>query len=200
VLDLDTIATRLAATEPRVVLSGDDWRRAAVAELFREGPDGPELLFIRRARHEADPWSGHVGFPGGQSEEGDASLEHTAARETLEELGIDLLGDPACRRLGPLDELRAMARGRALSMVIRPYAFGWRGPAPPELAPNDEVAEAFWAPLSWLTDPARRITYRISRHDNLLELPAVDLGPDNVLWGLTHRMTLDLLERLGLAN
>ena len=44
--------------------------RAAVALVFREGRDGLELLFIKRAEHERDPWSGHIGFPGGRSEPG----------------------------------------------------------------------------------------------------------------------------------
>ena len=29
-------------------------------------PDGPSVLFIERARHPGDPWSGHMAFPGGR--------------------------------------------------------------------------------------------------------------------------------------
>jgi 8-oxo-dGTP pyrophosphatase MutT (NUDIX family) len=64
---------------------GSDVPRAAVALVLRDGAPGEvELLFIRRAEHEKDPWSGHMGFPGGRAEPGDASLEATAVRETLE--------------------------------------------------------------------------------------------------------------------
>ena len=60
----DALTAALAAHRAqRVDTSG---RRAAVALVLRdEGKHGrPELLFIRRAEHEKDPWSGHMGFPG----------------------------------------------------------------------------------------------------------------------------------------
>src|SRR5687767_9515898 len=39
--------------------------RAAVALILRDGKAGIELLFIRRAEHPQDPWSGQMAFPGG---------------------------------------------------------------------------------------------------------------------------------------
>jgi 8-oxo-dGTP pyrophosphatase MutT (NUDIX family) len=66
-------------------------RKAAVALIFRLGEnDVPELLFIKRAEYEGDPWSGQIAFPGGRAEERDGSLAETAIRETREETGIDL--------------------------------------------------------------------------------------------------------------
>ena len=41
-------------------------RRAAVAVILRDAMRGPEVLFIRRAEHPRDPWSGHMAFPGGR--------------------------------------------------------------------------------------------------------------------------------------
>ncbi len=85
----DELARVLGGREPLRV--GIDAPRAAVALVLRDaGPGGIELLFIRRAEHEKDPWSGHMGFPGGRAEPGDAGLEGTAVRETLEETGLDL--------------------------------------------------------------------------------------------------------------
>jgi len=40
--------------------------RAAVAVVLREAEVGLEVLFIHRAEHPDDPWSGHVGLPGGR--------------------------------------------------------------------------------------------------------------------------------------
>ena len=40
-------------------------KRAAVVIGLRDGSAGPEILMIQRAVREGDPWSGHMGFPGG---------------------------------------------------------------------------------------------------------------------------------------
>jgi 8-oxo-dGTP pyrophosphatase MutT (NUDIX family) len=58
--------------------------------MLRERNLGLELLVIRRAENELDPWSGHMALPGGGREPGDESVYDTARRETLEEIGIDL--------------------------------------------------------------------------------------------------------------
>src|SRR5512147_1099599 len=65
-------------------------RVAAVAAVLRQGTDGVELLFIRRAKRRGDPWSGHMAWPGGKREAGDAGLVACAVRETREEVGLDL--------------------------------------------------------------------------------------------------------------
>jgi ADP-ribose pyrophosphatase YjhB (NUDIX family) len=95
--------------------------RAAVALVI--APDGDDLaaLLIERAQHPLDPWSGHMAFPGGRHDAADPSLERTAIRETLEEVGIDLIRDS--RFVAPLDEIRAQARSRDLDMVISPFLF-----------------------------------------------------------------------------
>ncbi|HSD27317.1 MAG TPA: CoA pyrophosphatase, partial [Vicinamibacteria bacterium] len=67
----DDLARALGGREPLRVAGGAP--RAAVALVLRDGgPGGIELLRIRRAEHDLDPWSGHVGFPGGRAEPGDA--------------------------------------------------------------------------------------------------------------------------------
>jgi len=53
-------------------------------------PDTTQLLYIKRAVYEGDRWSGHVAFPGGKADAGDADDGATAVREAREELGIDL--------------------------------------------------------------------------------------------------------------
>lgn len=194
---LAALEASLRDSPPRTIPGADEWSRAAVAAVFATGPGAPELLYILRSRQAGDPWSGQVAFPGGRAEPGDATLVDTAARETFEELGLDLVGDPGCRLLGPLDEIQARTRGRVLPLVIRPHAFVLGGGASRELRRNVEVASAFWVPLPWLTDPARATEHEARSGDLRWRLPAIDLGPGLVLWGLTHRMTLDLLERLG---
>jgi len=127
----------------------------------------------------------------------DGSLVETAARETLEEVGLDVRSAAGCGLVGALDEIQARTSGKMLALVIRPYAFVLQGTERPELRPNAEVDEAFWVPLSHLSDPARATVYEAHHGGTHWRLPAVDLGPRRTLWGLTHRMTLDLLARLG---
>jgi 8-oxo-dGTP pyrophosphatase MutT (NUDIX family) len=170
----------------RVETSG---RRAAVALVLRDGEGGrPELLFIRRAEHEKDPWSGHMGFPGGRAERGDASLAATAVRETLEETGIDLAGDGT--RLGDLDEVRALARGRPVDLVIAPFVFRLSRRA--DGAPSHEVVSLHWIALDRLLDPASRSVLQYEHEKTRLELPCFRID-GLVIWGLTYRMFENLV-------
>ncbi len=50
----------------------------------------PEILFIKRATRVGDKWNGHVALPGGKRDPEDDDDAVTAAREALEEVGIDL--------------------------------------------------------------------------------------------------------------
>ena len=67
--------------------------------MIRSGPEGAEVLLIRRAEREGDPWSGHMAFPGGHIEAGESPLE-AAIRETEEEVGLALARHSTL--LGPL--------------------------------------------------------------------------------------------------
>jgi 8-oxo-dGTP pyrophosphatase MutT (NUDIX family) len=182
VIDWGALGGALAGRAPRV--HDGPGPRAAVALVLREGRQGaPELLFIRRAEHERDPWSGHVGFPGGRAEPGDADLRATAVRETREETRIDLRRDG--ERLGALDELRALARGRPVDLVIAPFVFRLQRPAEGE--PTHEVVSLHWLPLGILLDPAARSVFEYRHEEATLELPCLRAG-NLVIWGLTYRM------------
>jgi 8-oxo-dGTP pyrophosphatase MutT (NUDIX family) len=167
--------------------------RAAVAVIVREAAAGLEILFIRRAEHPDDPWSGQMAFPGGRAEPGDADLADTAARETLEETGIDLRR--AAELLGPLDEVRAMARLRPMDLTITPFVFRLRDPVEPVL--SDEVRSLHWLPLDELLNPELRSTMEYPHREAVLRFPCLRVQ-DLVIWGLTYRMFLGLLERMGL--
>jgi 8-oxo-dGTP pyrophosphatase MutT (NUDIX family) len=179
---LDEIRRALKARHP-AQLSELLPRAAAVAIVLRSGDDGLAALFIRRAEHPADFWSGHVAFPGGRAEPGETSIE-TAMRETAEEVGIDLrrLGE----MLGGLDEIQAVGRGRAMGLSIRPWVFALREP-PPLFTLSEEVASAHWVPLRELLDPARRAPFPYVHEGNELVLPSIRVG-ELTIWGLTYHM------------
>lgn len=166
-------------------------RRAAVLATFRVADDGDlELLLIKRAEYEGDPWSGHVALPGGRHEPHDTSLEDTAVRETREELGIDLRAEG--RVLGTLDDLHP--RTPVLPpILVRPYVAVLERDVP--LVPSSEVAAAFWVPLRALLDPATAVEATVVVRGAERTVPSYRFG-DYTIWGMTERILRDLLARL----
>ena len=181
---------RLLADRHPCQMTLDSRRHAAVAMILRDAPHGPEVLFIERAMHETDPWSGDLGFPGGKIEADDDEPRRAAERETLEEIGFDL--QQACY-LGRLDDLA----GAHLPVVIS--CFVYETGQVDTLSLSEEVAEVFWVPLQTLIDPRRhRLTTVLFRGERL-QRPAIDLrGPGRtVLWGITYRLVCQFLQILG---
>jgi len=190
--DVARLALRLAAHRGRMLELEGAARYAAIALVLRPSDVGePELLMIKRAEVERDPWSGHIACPGGRMDPGDRDLEHTATRETWEETGIDLTVDG--RVLGTLDDISP--RTPALPpIVIRPFVAVVR----PEVTIVDspEVAEAFWVPMSAIREttswgkglvPIRGVGERevdVFRHGQ------------HTVWGLTHRALTQFVELL----
>jgi len=174
------------AARPRTVLPSDPAAppplRAAVALILREGVE-LELLLIKRAISERDPWSGHMALPGGRRDPADVSLLATAVRETAEETGITL--DPDRRFLGPLPEL-APHTPRIPPLVIAPFVFGAEPGVSARPDPR-EVERALWVSLAELRDPSCRETVQISLPGGPRPFPAFRVGGE-VVWGLTYRI------------
>ncbi|HEX4683524.1 MAG TPA: hypothetical protein VH277_12480, partial [Gemmatimonadaceae bacterium] len=61
------LALRLAGRPGRTIELEAPMRHAAIALILRTSSSGePEMLLIRRAEYESDPWSGHIACPGGR--------------------------------------------------------------------------------------------------------------------------------------
>ncbi|MGQ0537671.1 MAG: NUDIX hydrolase [Gemmatimonadaceae bacterium] len=185
--ELRQLSQRAAAYEPRAAETDGDPRRAAVALVFRLGPGKElELLIIRRAERIGDPWSGQMGLPGGGHQAGDATLEDTALRETLEETGIDIRA--AGQVLGSLDEFRP--RTPALPpIIVRPYLAIVR--ADVVLTLNHEVADALWIPLRVLRDPSAQRESLVEVRGAVRTVPSFVLGrgpAPMIVWGMTERI------------
>ena len=70
--DLVHLARALRETPGKAVSDDEPTSWAAIALILRMGAlREPELLMIKRAEAEQDPWSGHVACPGGRREPGD---------------------------------------------------------------------------------------------------------------------------------
>jgi 8-oxo-dGTP pyrophosphatase MutT (NUDIX family) len=190
--DIARLALRLAGRRGRTLELEGAARYAAIALVLRPSAVGePELLMIKRAEIEHDPWSGHIACPGGRMDPTDRDLEHTAIRETWEETGIDLAADG--RILGTLDDITPRTPSLP-PIVIRPFVAAVK----PEVTIVDspEVAEAFWVPVSAIREatswgkgfvPIRGVGERevdVFRHG------------EYTVWGLTHRALTQFVELL----
>ncbi len=161
-------------------------RRAAVLlPLYRR--DGAwHLIYIRRAEHERDRHSGEVGFPGGRWQSADPSCAATALREAEEEIGLPRA---QVELLGELRPLRTVSH-----FLVTPVV--GCVPWPQELRPEPrEVARIFSIPLAWLVGPERHRTrtYPAPDHPEARELVFFDTFDGERLWGVSARITLDLI-------
>jgi 8-oxo-dGTP pyrophosphatase MutT (NUDIX family) len=190
--DVAALARRLAARAGRPIEPDGVARLAAIALVLRASRGGePELLMIKRAEAESDPWSGHIACPGGRMDPVDRDLEQTAIRETWEETGVDL--ERHGRMLGTLDDISPRTP-HLPPLIIRPFV----AVAEPDVSivPSDEVAAAFWVPLSAIRESAAwgREIVRVRGVGEREE--AVFRHGDYLVWGLTHRALMQFLELL----
>lgn len=185
---LNSIDERLRERDPQIV-ELETARHAAVAMTLAPGDDDLNVLLIRRAESEGDPWSGHMAFPGGHRDPEDDTLVDTAVRETLEEVGIDLVRHG--RLVSRLDDVQAHARGKALDMVVTPFLFALDHPRSTRID-RSEVADAIWIPLNVFRDERFHGTTPIERGEFRADFPAF-LYEGNTVWGMTYRMIREFL-------
>jgi len=185
------IRSALGSLTPVEAEEEEGVRRAAVALIFRLGEnDMLELLFIKRAEYEGDPWSGQIAFPGGRAEARDASLEATAIRETREETGIDLSREGMM--VGRLDDLRPRTV-RLPAIMVRPFVALLDRSEP--LVLSSEVALSFWLPFAALTRAE-------AWHDDIVSARGIQINArvfrhqEHVIWGMTERILAQLLALL----
>ena len=186
VFTLPEIERTLANHRAQEVTPKASTRQAAVAIIMRNltsNPGEEEILFIKRAEKEGDPWSGHMAFPGGHLDDTDAHLRGAAERETMEEIALDL---SAGRYLGAIDHQHAQPRGRVLDMLIAPHVFEIEGD--PLFNPNYEVDEVVWAPMQPLIDNQIHDTETMPMAGTPTIFNGYRLAQGHFVWGLTYRI------------
>lgn len=180
---IEAVAAHLEAStpwlDPRPVRTA-----AAVALVLRERAGDLEALFIRRAEHEGDPWSGDIAFPGGRIDPEDSDARSAAERETVEELSLELAKPGSADYLGQISDVRGNAES------IRVSAFVYAVTGDPVLQPNYEIREAFWSSLDHCTESSNQEDRVFSEFDSTMHYPTIRLLDDAkapVLWGITYK-------------
>ena len=180
---------RLAA--PRhILIEPERVPQAAVSLILRDAQGSAQALIIKRAERPGDHWSGHLALPGGRAQVDDADLIATAARETYEEVGIDLHDGGGF--IGQLDML-ATTNPRLPRLEITPFV----AIAPPGFTLNlsDEVARAFWVSVAGIKRDGPSIHFSMRVGDAINKWPAYpsEGGP---IWGITERILTNFLTLL----
>ena len=145
------------------------------------------LLFTRRTEL-VHSHKGQVSFPGGAADPVDNTPEETALREAYEEIGLQPDGVRLLGRLGRRPTVTSFLITPVVGRINWPYTFQMS---------RDEVSRVFTIPLDWLADPANR-EERPRTFPNGYQETVIYFQPyeNEILWGATARITLDLLHAL----
>jgi 8-oxo-dGTP pyrophosphatase MutT (NUDIX family) len=164
--------------------------QAAVALILRESRGDAQALIIKRAERDGDPWSGHLALPGGRAEPGDADLLATAARETYEEIGVNLLDGG-----GFIGQLPLIAPDNPRLPKIEITSLVAVAPQNQTFHLNAEVDDIFWVSVNQLKNDGRSSFYSTRFEGVTQKWPAFpsQAGP---IWGITERILMNFLSLL----
>jgi 8-oxo-dGTP pyrophosphatase MutT (NUDIX family) len=180
----------LLQTYSRRELSVPGRRLAAVLLPLYQHNGDYGLIFTKRA-DTVLYHRGQIAFPGGGHEAHDASLQHTALRESAEEIGLQ---PTDVQVLGQLDDLLTTGS----NYLVRPFVGMIPYPYPFVLDQRETVS-IVEVPLSWLqrhNPPAQEQRYHEGR---LVESLFFDYN-GHVIWGATAKIVKQFLDLLDPAH
>jgi 8-oxo-dGTP diphosphatase len=163
-------------------ISEEQRASAAVALLLRKNDQDLQVLVVKRAEIDSDPWSGQIALPGGKRDPKDQSLTETIVRETREETNIDLhehsrfFGTMAAQTSTPRPEMR-----------ILPFVIFLE--QNPSIKLGAELQDFAWISLYGLNQHKGSVRF------SFRQFPAYLIG-DMIIWGLTYRILEDFTQIL----
>ena len=163
-------------------------RRAAVLiPLVRENDDWSVLLTART--EFVEDHKGQVAFPGGAMEPSDGSAEQAALREAEEEIGLPT---KEVKILGSLPTYLTIS-----NYLVTPVVAAIPWPFPLKLQ-TSEVSRAFTIPLAFLMQPENHSERVTEIRGQKLPIVYFKAYRGEVLWGISARIMLALLDALRL--
>ena len=160
-------------------------KAAAVLLPIVARPDELTVLFTRRTAH-LRAHSGQISFPGGRIEEGDASEQAAALRETHEEIGLAASSIEVIGRLADYHTRTGFRVTPVVGLVAVPFALR---------VDAHEVDEVFEVPLSFLLDPANQQKHSREFQGRQRQYYAIPFH-DYYIWGATAGMLVNFYRHL----
>lgn len=191
------ISARLSETSDKadeisypIELFNEEQRPAAVLIPFLQKDGRWHILFTRRT-DTLPEHSGQVAFPGGRKDPQDNSPIATALREAYEEINLKPVD---VRILGFLQRIPTITNycvTPVVGLISWPYNFTLR---------KEEVSKIFTIPLEWLSDPENHTIQERALPRPYDPIPVIFFKEydGEVLWGVSARITLNLLKTLRL--
>lgn len=160
---------------------------AILALLYPDFNNETHIVLILRKTYKG-VHSAQIGFPGGRLEDHDKSLEHTALRETYEEVGVP--------------EKDVIVLKQLTDVYIPPSNFfvqpflGFTQSTPAFIKQEDEVEDILQVKLLDLLNDNHIITKKVSASYKVdVEVPAFKLN-GHVVWGATAMMLSEIKDIL----
>ena len=163
-------------------------KRAAVMALFYPNRDGETHLALILRKTYKGVHSAQVGFPGGKQELSDISAEHTALRETQEEIGVLQQDIIVLKKLTQIYIPPS-------NFFVEPF-MGVCETTPQFILQETEVEALIEVKISDFLDDNIYCTRRLSTsYATDIEVPAYILNT-HVVWGATAMMLSEVRELL----
>lgn len=160
-------------------------QRAAVLVPIVEREAGPTILLTRRTDH-LPTHAGQISFPGGREEPQDKGAIATALRETEEEVGLSRRHVTVAGRLDSYLTVTGYRIVPIVGIVSPPFSLTLQ---------EEEVAEAFEVPLSFIIDPNNHQLHSRKFRGTVRDYYALPYK-NFYIWGATAHMLVNLSDVL----